>query len=184
VRQVQTDLQEKVRQVQTDLQEKGRQVQTDLQEKVRQVQTDLQEKGRWVQTDLQEKVRWVQTDLQEKVRQVQTDLQENVRLINCVSLLTGPLSVDGHSSELEDEEEEEGGAGGGAEVTTSLLVPQTPDQEAFLKEHFVTLANLSGSGLDPHLHFTSNKSKGLGLVFKTFGLVLTVSRLVLVLDLC
>lgn len=25
-------------------------------------------------------------------------------------------------------------------------VPQTPDQEAFLKEHFVTLADLSNSG--------------------------------------
>lgn len=29
------------------------------------------------------------------------------------------------------------------------LVPQTPDQEAFLKEHFVTLADLSASGTDP-----------------------------------
>lgn len=30
----------------------------------------------------------------------------------------------------------------------SHLVPQTPDQEAFLKEHFVTLADLSASGTD------------------------------------
>ncbi len=61
---------------------------------------------------------------------------------------TGPLSVDGNSSELEmeEEDEEEGGRGGGAEVGASQLVPQTPDQEAFLKEHFVTLADLSGSG--------------------------------------
>ncbi len=45
---------------------------------------------------------------------------------------------------MEEEDEEEGGRG--AEVGASQLVPQTPDQEAFLKEHFVTLADLSGSG--------------------------------------
>ncbi|XP_070776044.1 mitogen-activated protein kinase-binding protein 1 [Enoplosus armatus] len=57
---------------------------------------------------------------------------------------TEPLSVDGNSSELEmEEDEEEGGRGG--QVRSSQLVPQTPDQEAFLKEHFVTLADLSGS---------------------------------------
>lgn len=55
-------------------------------------------------------------------------------------LLPEPSSVDGNSSELEEEEEE---VGRGAEVQT---VPQTPDQEAFLKEHFVTLAHLSSSG--------------------------------------
>lgn len=52
-----------------------------------------------------------------------------------------PSSGDGNSSELEEEEEEE--VGRGAE---SQAVPQTPDQEAFLKEHFVTLANQSSSG--------------------------------------
>lgn len=36
--------------------------------------------------------------------------------------------------------------GRGAE---SQAVLQTPDQEAFLKEHFVTLANLSSSGTTP-----------------------------------
>lgn len=51
-----------------------------------------------------------------------------------------PSSGDGNSSELEEDEEE---VGRGAEVQT---VPQTPDQEAFLKEHFVTLADLSSSG--------------------------------------
>lgn len=55
---------------------------------------------------------------------------------------TEPLSVDGNSSELEDDEDE----AGRGEVRASQLVPQTPDQEAFLKEHFVTLADLSGSG--------------------------------------
>uniref|UniRef100_A0A3Q1IEP9 Mitogen-activated protein kinase binding protein 1 n=1 Tax=Anabas testudineus TaxID=64144 RepID=A0A3Q1IEP9_ANATE len=58
---------------------------------------------------------------------------------------TEPLSADGNSSELEDENEEEGGRGG---RDMSHLVPQTPDQEAFLKEHFVTLADLSASGTD------------------------------------
>uniref|UniRef100_A0A4W6FE48 Mitogen-activated protein kinase binding protein 1 n=1 Tax=Lates calcarifer TaxID=8187 RepID=A0A4W6FE48_LATCA len=60
---------------------------------------------------------------------------------------TEPLSVDGNSSELEIEEEddEDGGRGAGA-GGVSKQVPQTPDQEAFLKEHFVTLADLSASG--------------------------------------
>ncbi|XP_069391275.1 mitogen-activated protein kinase-binding protein 1 isoform X2 [Paralichthys olivaceus] len=49
------------------------------------------------------------------------------------------LSVDGHSSDLEVEEDVDGGCG------VSQQVPQTPDQEAFLKEHFVTLSHLSGS---------------------------------------
>lgn len=57
---------------------------------------------------------------------------------------TERLSVDGNSSELELEEDEE--EGGGGEIRASQLVPQTPDQEAFLKEHFVTLADLAGSG--------------------------------------
>ncbi|XP_028294155.1 mitogen-activated protein kinase-binding protein 1 isoform X2 [Gouania willdenowi] len=46
------------------------------------------------------------------------------------------LSVDENSSDLEDED---GGPEGGP-------VPQTPDQEAFLKEHFVTLTELTSSG--------------------------------------
>lgn len=54
--------------------------------------------------------------------------------------------MDGNSSELE-ENEDDGGRGGGA----SQFVPQTPDQEAFLKEHFVTLADLSSSGTSPSL---------------------------------
>lgn len=53
---------------------------------------------------------------------------------------TEQLSVDGNS-ELEEEEE---GMGGGEDVESSQPVPQTPDQEAFLKQHFVTLADLSG----------------------------------------
>ena len=58
--------------------------------------------------------------------------------------------MDGNSSELEEDEEEAagGGAAGGGGVRAAQLVPQTPDQEAFLKEHFVTLADLSGSGTD------------------------------------
>lgn len=49
-----------------------------------------------------------------------------------------PSSADGNSSELEEDEEEVSRGG--------QLVPQTPDQEAFLKEHFVTLAELSSPG--------------------------------------
>lgn len=60
---------------------------------------------------------------------------------------TEPLCADGNSSEMEDEHEEEGGRGV-RDVEVTHLVPQTPDQEAFLKEHFVTLADLSASGTD------------------------------------
>lgn len=60
---------------------------------------------------------------------------------------TEPLSMDGNSSELEleveEDEEEDKGPGGGE---CRKRVPQTPDQEAFLKEHFVMLAELSASG--------------------------------------
>ncbi|XP_029688830.1 mitogen-activated protein kinase-binding protein 1 isoform X1 [Takifugu rubripes] len=51
-----------------------------------------------------------------------------------------PSSADGNSSGLEEDEEE---MGRGAEAQVVL---QTPDQEAFLKEHFVTLAELSNPG--------------------------------------
>ncbi|CDQ62678.1 unnamed protein product [Oncorhynchus mykiss] len=57
---------------------------------------------------------------------------------------TEPLSVDGNSSELdmeELEEEEEGGVGRG-EAKGTTVVPKTPDQEAFLKQHFGNLAEL------------------------------------------
>lgn len=53
---------------------------------------------------------------------------------------TEVLSVDGNSSEQEVEDND-GNEGGGL----SQPVPQTPDQEAFLKEHFVTLSDLSGT---------------------------------------
>ncbi|XP_008396947.1 mitogen-activated protein kinase-binding protein 1 isoform X1 [Poecilia reticulata] len=62
---------------------------------------------------------------------------------------TEPLSVDGNSSELEMEEDEEEGRQESREDGMPQAVPQTPDQEAFLKEHFVTLAELSASG-DPN----------------------------------
>uniref|UniRef100_A0A8B9L1T4 Mitogen-activated protein kinase binding protein 1 n=1 Tax=Astyanax mexicanus TaxID=7994 RepID=A0A8B9L1T4_ASTMX len=59
---------------------------------------------------------------------------------------TEPLSVDGNSSELDmedlEEEEEESPRKGGANTS----VPQTPDQEAFLKTHFGNLTDLSTSG--------------------------------------
>ncbi|NXU47196.1 MABP1 protein, partial [Turnix velox] len=54
---------------------------------------------------------------------------------------TEPLSVDG-ASDLEGEEGEE-------DVGTTLPegeIPQTPDQEKFLKQHFVTLGSTDGKG--------------------------------------
>lgn len=50
---------------------------------------------------------------------------------------TESLSVDGNSSELDEDEDE---------VRVFQQVPPTPDQEAFLKENFVTLADLAASG--------------------------------------
>ncbi|KAM8916663.1 mitogen-activated protein kinase-binding protein 1 isoform 2-T2 [Spinachia spinachia] len=79
---------------------------------------------------------------------------------------TEPLGVDGNSSELEEDEEEEGGAAGAvADVTTSQLVPQTPDQEAFLKEHFVTLANVSNSGSPSKTSHSSSESISISSMF-------------------
>ncbi|XP_043998653.1 mitogen-activated protein kinase-binding protein 1 isoform X1 [Gambusia affinis] len=62
---------------------------------------------------------------------------------------TEPLSVDGISLELEMEEDEDEERQESREDGMPQAVPQTPDQEAFLKEHFVTLAELSASG-DPN----------------------------------
>ncbi|KAL0968950.1 hypothetical protein UPYG_G00220380 [Umbra pygmaea] len=59
------------------------------------------------------------------------------------SALTEPLSLDGTSSELDMEELEEERGGGLAEVHGTTAVPQTPDQEAFLKQHFGNLAELN-----------------------------------------
>ncbi|CAL8283254.1 unnamed protein product [Lota lota] len=56
------------------------------------------------------------------------------------------LCMDGNSSDLEEEEEAVGGAGGGGGVQVRKLAPQTPDQEAFLKQHFVTLSDDTPSG--------------------------------------
>ncbi|XP_071354660.1 mitogen-activated protein kinase-binding protein 1 isoform X2 [Trachinotus anak] len=85
---------------------------------------------------------------------------------------TEPLSVDGNSSELEMEEEddEDGGrrggeGGGGGEVVGSQQVPQTPDQEAFLKEHFVTLADLSASGSPSRASHSSSDSLSISSRF-------------------
>nr|XP_046268092.1 mitogen-activated protein kinase-binding protein 1 isoform X2 [Scatophagus argus] len=75
---------------------------------------------------------------------------------------TEPLSGDGNSSELE-EDEEEGGRGG--EVKASQFVPQTPDQEAFLKEHFVTLADLSGPGSPSRASHSSSESLSISSRF-------------------
>ncbi|XP_073726086.1 mitogen-activated protein kinase-binding protein 1 isoform X2 [Misgurnus anguillicaudatus] len=60
---------------------------------------------------------------------------------------TEPLSVDGNSSELdmEDLDEEEEDTLRKTEVQTPQSVPQTPDQEAFLKKHFANLSDLNTS---------------------------------------
>uniref|UniRef100_A0AAY4BVT4 Mitogen-activated protein kinase binding protein 1 n=1 Tax=Denticeps clupeoides TaxID=299321 RepID=A0AAY4BVT4_9TELE len=61
---------------------------------------------------------------------------------------TEPLSVDGNSSELdmEDLEEEEEVLG---KNEHKLSIPQTPDQEAFLKKHFGDLSEPSNSAFRP-----------------------------------
>ncbi|KAF1375278.1 hypothetical protein PFLUV_G00237920 [Perca fluviatilis] len=82
-----------------------------------------------------------------------------------------PLSGDGNSSELEmEEDEDEGvgrgrGGGGGGEVRVSQIVPQTPDQEAFLKEHFVKLADLSDSGSPSKASHSSSESLSISSRF-------------------
>ncbi|XP_023286150.1 mitogen-activated protein kinase-binding protein 1 [Seriola lalandi dorsalis] len=94
---------------------------------------------------------------------------------------TEPLSVDGNSSELEMEEEDDedggrggrgggdvgggGAGGGGGEVAVSQQVPPTPDQEAFLKEHFVTLADLSASGSPSRASHSSSESLSISSRF-------------------
>ncbi|XP_016342738.1 mitogen-activated protein kinase-binding protein 1-like isoform X3 [Sinocyclocheilus anshuiensis] len=62
---------------------------------------------------------------------------------------TEPLSVDGNSSELdmEDLDEEEEDSLRKNEVQTP--VPQTPDQEAFLKRHFANLSDLINTASPP-----------------------------------
>ncbi|XP_074547838.1 mitogen-activated protein kinase-binding protein 1 isoform X2 [Halichoeres trimaculatus] len=70
------------------------------------------------------------------------------------------LSVDGHSSELEEDEEEETRGG-----QVSQCVPQTPDQEAFLKEHFVTLADLSVTGSPSRASHSSSESLSISSRF-------------------
>ncbi|XP_027130644.1 LOW QUALITY PROTEIN: mitogen-activated protein kinase-binding protein 1 [Larimichthys crocea] len=76
---------------------------------------------------------------------------------------TEPLSVDGNFSELEDDEDE-GGRGGGGKISTQHI-PQTPDQEAFLKEHFVTLNDLSGSGSPSRASHSSSESLSISSRF-------------------
>ncbi|TDG98507.1 hypothetical protein EPR50_G00200930 [Perca flavescens] len=76
-----------------------------------------------------------------------------------------PLSGDGNSSELEMEEDEDEGGGGRGEVRVSQIVPQTPDQEAFLKEHFVKLAELSDSGSPSKASHSSSESLSISSRF-------------------
>ncbi|XP_023148183.2 mitogen-activated protein kinase-binding protein 1 isoform X2 [Amphiprion ocellaris] len=79
---------------------------------------------------------------------------------------TEPLSMDGNSSELDmEDEDDEGGGRGGGEDRRSQLVPQTPDQEAFLKEHFVTLADRSVSGSPSRASHSSSESLSISSRF-------------------
>ncbi|XP_068194880.1 mitogen-activated protein kinase-binding protein 1 isoform X2 [Antennarius striatus] len=77
---------------------------------------------------------------------------------------TEPLSAEGNSSEMEDDEEE-GGRGGRGQDRASQVVPHTPDQEAFLKEHFVTLADLSSSGSPSRMSHSSSESLSISSRF-------------------
>ncbi|XP_059505284.1 mitogen-activated protein kinase-binding protein 1 isoform X2 [Stegostoma tigrinum] len=58
---------------------------------------------------------------------------------------TEPLSVDGISSDMEEEEEELSGS-----YSRETAVPRTPDQEHFLKQHFGTLADESVGAKTDH----------------------------------
>ncbi|KAF3845393.1 hypothetical protein F7725_008556 [Dissostichus mawsoni] len=79
---------------------------------------------------------------------------------------TEPLSMDGNSSEMEMDEEEEGGRRRGEEqVKASQVVPQTPDQETFLKENFGTLADLSGLGSPSRASHSSSESLSISSRF-------------------
>ncbi|XP_047201020.1 mitogen-activated protein kinase-binding protein 1 isoform X3 [Girardinichthys multiradiatus] len=77
---------------------------------------------------------------------------------------TEPLSVDGNSSELEMEEKDEETQGCRGDRTPQV-VPQTPDQEAFLKEHFVTLADISASGDPNRMYHSSSESLSISSRF-------------------
>ncbi|XP_051579389.1 mitogen-activated protein kinase-binding protein 1-like isoform X1 [Myxocyprinus asiaticus] len=76
---------------------------------------------------------------------------------------TEPLSVDGNSSELdmEDLDEEEEDSLRKNEVQTP--VPQTPDQEAFLKRHFANLSDHNNSASPTRV--TSNISDSMSSKF-------------------
>ncbi|KAM4542493.1 mitogen-activated protein kinase-binding protein 1 isoform 2-T2 [Odontesthes bonariensis] len=76
-----------------------------------------------------------------------------------------PHSVDGNSSELEIEDEEDEGGRGCGQVGASQLAPQTPDQEAFLKEHFVTLADPSASRSPSRTSHSSSESLSISSRF-------------------
>ncbi|XP_046873401.1 mitogen-activated protein kinase-binding protein 1 [Hypomesus transpacificus] len=75
---------------------------------------------------------------------------------------TEPLSVDGNSSELDMEELE-------GEETTVTPVPQTPDQEAFLKQHFGTLADLETIGSPSRAHQNCTDSVSISSKFLSQG---------------
>ncbi|XP_037550947.1 mitogen-activated protein kinase-binding protein 1 [Nematolebias whitei] len=73
----------------------------------------------------------------------------------------------GNSSDLESEmkeEDEEEGQGGG-NLGTSRSVPEASDQEAFLKENFVTLADLSASGGPSRTSHSSSESLSISSRF-------------------
>lgn len=71
-------------------------------------------------------------------------MHHNTRNIFCLGCPVSEPSPCGHGhfSEQEEEEEDEEDEGAGL----PQQVPQTPDQEAFLKQHFVTLAELCSAG--------------------------------------
>lgn len=68
------------------------------------------------------------------------------------------LSADGNSSDLDEEEEEGPGSERG-------VVPQTPDQEAFLKEHFGNLGQISPKGSPSRTSHSSSESLSISSRF-------------------
>lgn len=72
-------------------------------------------------------------------------MHHNMPNMSCLGCLVSEPSPCGHghvSEQEEEEEEDDDDEGAGL----PQQVPQTPDQEAFLKQHFVTLAELCSTG--------------------------------------
>ncbi|TRZ00658.1 hypothetical protein DNTS_012998 [Danionella cerebrum] len=81
--------------------------------------------------------------------------------VHVITVDSDPLSIDGNSSELDMEDLDEEESVSKTEIPTP--VPQTPDQEAFLKRHFANLSDLSN--LEDPTSLSSNISDSMSSKF-------------------